>query len=170
MTNPAALQGGWHAPAFTQALAHLAELSHHPALMDDPLRLVAQMMLALADTWLANPESGRQGGELLLRLARDGAQQSLMPAHWTLGNSAWSRGELAVAREHLARTVELYDREAGALLSPMLGADPCVMARALLAYVIWLQGYPDRGRAELRVRSRKLRRSGTCQQRLSLTS
>ncbi len=72
-----------------------------------------------------------------------------MPAHWTLANSAWSRGDLPAAREHLMQTLTLYDREAGALLSPMLGADPGVMARSLLAYVMWQQGYPDQARTEI---------------------
>ncbi len=149
MANPAALQGGWRAPVFREALTHLAELIHRPALADDPLRLVAQMMLALSDTWMADPERGLRGGEQLLGLARGGDRQSLMPAHWTLANSAWSRGDLPAAREHLMQTLALYDREAGALLSPMLGADPGVMARSLLAYVMWQQGYPDQAKAEM---------------------
>jgi DNA-binding SARP family transcriptional activator/tetratricopeptide (TPR) repeat protein len=149
MVSPAVLQGGWCAPAFTRALTHLARLSHDPALAEDPLRLVARMMLVLADTWRSDTESGKRGAEQLLRLAHDGNRQLRMPAHWTLGNSAWSRGDLPAAREHLSRAVELYDPEASLLLSPILGSDPGVMARSLLAYVMFQQGYADAGQAEM---------------------
>ena len=77
MANPAALQGGWRAPVFSEALTHLAELIDHPELADDPVRLVAQMMLALSNTWMADPERGWRGGEQLLSLARQGDRQSL---------------------------------------------------------------------------------------------
>jgi adenylate cyclase len=149
MVTPALLQGGWQAPTFTRALERLSDLSQHPDLQGDPQRLVALTMLAMMNTWSADPERGRRVGEQLLGLARDDDLQSLLLAHWVLGHCHSWQGQLVAAREHLDQALALLDPEAGRPLGPALGADPGVMGRVMLGFVLWMLGYADQGRASL---------------------
>jgi DNA-binding SARP family transcriptional activator len=147
LVNPAMLGRGWQAPAYARALERLSDLTQHPDLQDDPQRLVALTVLAFAVTWSADPERGGRVGEQLLGLVQGDDRQSLMLAHWVLGNSYWSRGQLVAAREHLGQALALDDPEAGCPLSPLLGADPTVIGHTLLGLTLWLLGYPRQGRA-----------------------
>jgi len=149
MVTPALLQGGWRAPTFTRALERLSDLSQHPDLQGDPQRLVALTLLAMMNTWSADPERGRRVGEQFLGLAHDDDLQSLLLAHWVLGHSHFGQGQLVAAREHLDQALALLDPEAGRPLGPTLGADPGVMGRVMLGFVLWVLGYADQGRASL---------------------
>jgi len=149
MVNPVLLRDSWQAPALVRALEHLAELTQHPDLEDDPQRLAALSLLALTITWSADLERGQQVGEQLLDLAHNqncGDRQSLRLAHWALGHSAWMLGRLVAAREHLEQALALYDPDAGLPTSPVMGADPSVMDHTTLGVVQWLLGYADQGR------------------------
>jgi DNA-binding SARP family transcriptional activator/tetratricopeptide (TPR) repeat protein len=147
---PVALRRGWRAPASTRALERLSDLTQHPDLQGDPQRLTALMVLAQVTSWSADPERGRRLGEQLLDLAQDGDRQSLMLAHWVLGLSHWLSGQLVAAHAHLGQVLDLYDPEAGRPLSPVMGADPGVTVHTVLGLTLWLLGYPDRGRDNLR--------------------
>jgi tetratricopeptide (TPR) repeat protein len=160
LVNPAVLQQGFQSPTVKGALARLFELTQHPDLQDDPQRFTALVVLAHASTMSADPGRGQRVGEQLLELAptaasegpgqvQDGERQSLMLAHWVLGHSHWLQGQLVAAREHLGQALALYDPETGQPLRLLLGADPDVMGRAVLGFVLWLLGCPDQGRAAL---------------------
>jgi tetratricopeptide (TPR) repeat protein len=150
LVNPTLLRQGWRAPAYRRALERLSGLAQHPALHDDPQRLAALTVLAVLTNWSADPERGRRVGEQLLGLAHDGDRQSLMLAHWVLGQSHWLQGQLLAAREHLEQALALHDPDAGHPLSPVFGADPGVMGCSVRGNVLWLLGYPDQSRASLR--------------------
>jgi tetratricopeptide (TPR) repeat protein len=150
MGTPALLQRGWQAPDHTRALQRLSDLLQHPDLRDDPQRLTALSVLALSASWSADPERGKSVGEQLLDLAQEGDLQTLLLGHWAMGFSYWLQGQPIPAREHLERTVALYDLEANRPLSGFLVGDLGVMARAMLGAVLWQLGYPDQGRAGLR--------------------
>jgi adenylate cyclase len=156
LVNPTLLRQGWRAPAYRRALERLSELAQHPALKDDPHRLAALTVLAVLTNWSADPERARQLGEQLLNLhrasgqAHEGDRQSLMLAHWVLGQSHWLQGQLVAALEHLEQALALHDPDAGHPLNPVLGADPRVMGSSVRGYVLWMLGYPDQGRACLR--------------------
>jgi DNA-binding SARP family transcriptional activator len=147
LVNPAMLRRGWRAPAYTQALDRLSDLTQHPELQGDPHCLAALSVLALLTTWSANPERGRRVGEQLLGLAERGDPQFLMLAHWVLGHSHWLQGQLVAAREHVEQALALHDPEGGRPLSPLFETDPTVIGRSLLGFTLWELGCPDQGRA-----------------------
>jgi DNA-binding SARP family transcriptional activator/tetratricopeptide (TPR) repeat protein len=150
LVMPALLGRGREAPATTQALERLSDLTQHPDLQDDPQRLAALTMLAHGANWSADPERGRRVGEQLLGLVHDGDRQSLMLAHWVLAHSHWWQGQLLTAREHLEEALVLYDPEASRPLCPLLAGDPGVIGHTMLGFMLWLLGYPDKGRARSR--------------------
>ncbi len=157
LVNPAVLQQGFQSPSVKRALARLFELAQHPALQDDPQRLTALSLLALASSWSADPERGQRVGEQLLALtpsagpgsAQDGDRQFLMLAHWVLGHSYLVRGQLLAAREHLDQALALHDPEASHPLGLVFPGEPSVMGRAVLGIVLWLLGYPEQGRGNI---------------------
>jgi hypothetical protein len=66
-----------------------------------------------------------------------------------LGHSHWLQGQIVAGWEHLEQTLALHDPEAGRPLSPLLQADPSVIGQAQQGLVLWLLGYPGRGRGSL---------------------
>jgi tetratricopeptide (TPR) repeat protein len=157
LVNPLVLQRGFQAPNLKRALARLFELTQHPDLKDDPQRLTALVLLALASSWSADPERGQRVGEQLLALApsadsgqaQDGGQPFLMLAHWVLGHSHLLQGQLVAAREHLGQALALHDPEAGPPVGLSFPEEPGVIGRVELSYALWLLGYPDQGRSNL---------------------
>jgi predicted ATPase/DNA-binding winged helix-turn-helix (wHTH) protein len=88
--------------------------------------------------------AARALGEQLLSLAQtQGDPTRLVEAHAALGQTLCIQGELAPAREHLRQVVALYEPERHDALSLHLGYDPGVYARAVEAWVLWLQGYAE---------------------------
>jgi DNA-binding SARP family transcriptional activator len=146
LVNPAVLQQGFQSPTVKRALARLFELGQHPDLQDDPQRLTALVLLALASSWSADPERGQRVGEQLLDLAQDGDPEFLMLAHWVLGHSHFVRGQFLPAREHLSQALALYDPEASRSLGLLFPGEPGVIGRAVLGLVLWLLGHPHQGR------------------------
>jgi predicted ATPase len=86
----------------------------------------------------------RQIGEQLLSLAQ-GAQDAtfLTRAHSSLGVALLSLGELAPARAHLEQEIMLYDPEQGGSHAFLYVQDAQVVCLALVAWALWLLGYPD---------------------------
>jgi tetratricopeptide (TPR) repeat protein len=157
LVNPAVLQRGFQSPGLQRTLARLFELAQHPDLQDDPQRLTALVLLALANSWSAHPERGQRVGEQLLELvpsassgqAQESDRQSLMLAHWVLGQSHFVRGQLVSAREHLGQALALHDLEASRPLDLLFPGEPGVAGCAVLGTVLWLMGYPDQGQGNL---------------------
>ena len=155
ISTPVMMQQGVQAPAYRQALERLADLVQHPGLQDDPQRLAALSVLALSAGWSADPVRTGHVGQQLLDLAPTVAsgqaqisdQQTRLLGHWALGLSAWLRGQLVPAREHLCQALVLYDADANRPLDGLVAMDPGVMARAMLGAVQWQLGYPDQARA-----------------------
>jgi predicted ATPase len=67
----------------------------------------------------------------------------LLVAHRTLGMSLYFMGEVVQAREHLGRSVALYDPQQHRALAFAYGQDPRVAALVYDAYTLWILGYPD---------------------------
>src|SRR5262249_32756773 len=71
----------------------------------------------------------RDQAEQFLHLAqRQGDAAPLLVAHRTLGMSLYFMGEMAQAREHLVRSVALYDTQQHRTLAFAYGQDPGVAA------------------------------------------
>jgi predicted ATPase len=95
---------------------------------------------------LARAEHQRAGelAQDLLRLARDARDATyLLYAHADMGVTAFWRGELLQAREHLEEAISRYDlqelRSRGFLYSY---TDPGVWALGYLGWTLWPLGYP----------------------------
>jgi len=73
---------------------------------------------------------------------RSGDSAILPVAHWMLGYSLHHRGNQTEARRHLERACELSDRTPSGYGGWFL-YDQDIVARAMLACVVWLQGSPD---------------------------
>jgi class 3 adenylate cyclase/predicted ATPase len=96
---------------------------------------------------LARAELER-AGELvqdLLRLAREtGESAHLLWAHAAMGETAFWRGELLQAREHLEEAIARYDpKEPQSRGFPFYQIDPGVGARVNLGSTLWQLGYPE---------------------------
>jgi DNA-binding SARP family transcriptional activator/tetratricopeptide (TPR) repeat protein len=110
---------------------------------------------ALANTSNARGEYRRalELGEQLLALAgRSGESWLLALAHFMLGATLFSSGvSLARSREQLEKAILFYEREPDpdrrAFLTSVNTFDVGVNARAWLANVLWILGYPDQAAA-----------------------
>jgi class 3 adenylate cyclase/predicted ATPase len=67
----------------------------------------------------------------------------LQEAHLMLGSTLVYLGEPAAAREHLERSMALYDPQHSRSLTFIYGTDPRVVCVARLAWALWLLGHPD---------------------------
>jgi predicted ATPase len=67
----------------------------------------------------------------------------LQEAHLMLGSTLVYLGEPAAAREHLERSMALYDPQHSRSLTFIYGTDPRVVCLARLAWALWLLGHPD---------------------------
>ena len=104
-----------------------------------------QLFTALAGMWQyylvrAEYRTARELAERLLGLAEDVGSPALrVQAHRALGEAFQNLGELAAAREHLAKGSALYESQQH---RSQTFADPGVFCLALGAWVLWLMGYP----------------------------
>jgi predicted ATPase len=108
-----------------------------------------QLFLVLYGLWGHNLTRGD------LRMARDLAEQSLtvaettgqpallMEAHRMMDESAFHRGELVKAREHLEQTLALYDPKQHRAHAYVYGQDPGVATLSHGSWILWHLGYPD---------------------------
>lgn len=86
--------------------------------------------------------------EKLLQLAeRDQDPLLLQKAHYAMGNSLLWTGQLGEARRHQERGIALYQPAHHATMVRELGENICVSTGSQLAWVLWLQGFPDQARA-----------------------
>ena len=67
-----------------------------------------------------------------------------LEAHFAVGLSAFYRGDLLSARDHLEQAISAYDPERHkGLASTYGGLDPGVCCSEYVAWTLWLLGYPD---------------------------
>jgi predicted ATPase len=90
-----------------------------------------------------------QEGSLLLSLARQAGNTGYMVAsHGVLGVAATYLARYEVAHEHLTQTLALYDPHKLGHLSRQLGDNAAAVATCYLAWILWLQGYPEQAIAK----------------------
>ena len=89
--------------------------------------------------------TARELGEQCLSLAqRLGDPALLLEAHYALGASRFSLGELSQAQAHFEQGIALYDPQQHRSLAFHYGnLDPGVICRAYAGVTLWWLGYPD---------------------------
>ena len=142
--TPFSMARGFWCPERIHALEHAHRISQHPALGDSPERLEVLAAMAYFALWSAQPERTLEFGEQVLRLAeRNQDQQHVLLAHSLLGCALTLRVELAMARDHLDKALDGYDRRSCRQPNMVLGIHVDVMSLGLQATASWLLGYPD---------------------------
>jgi class 3 adenylate cyclase/predicted ATPase len=68
----------------------------------------------------------------------------LLEAHRMFGVTSCWLGEPVAARMHLEQGIALYDAQQGRLRAFSSGMDPGVVCLSVVAWVLWMLGYPDR--------------------------
>ncbi|ETW95109.1 MAG: hypothetical protein ETSY1_32020 [Candidatus Entotheonella factor] len=113
----------------------------------------AQLFPVLRGLWVclevrADLQTARTLGEQLLEHAQRGPDPALLvEAHRALGNTFFWLGELDTARDHLERSIALYDAKQHHALAFLYGTDPGVVCCAYAAWVYWLLGFPEQALA-----------------------
>ena len=83
-----------------------------------------------------------------LVLAEDSGETALLlEGNRMVGETAFHRGELAAAREHLARSRALYDPQQHRGHATLYGQDPGVALLSHGSWALWHLGYPDQALA-----------------------
>jgi class 3 adenylate cyclase/tetratricopeptide (TPR) repeat protein len=96
-------------------------------------------------TALGELQAARELGEQMLQLAQGAADTELIvEANYALSVPLHFLGEFVSARAHLEQSIELYDPDRHRDHAVRYGQDPGVVARALLGWLLWELGYPDR--------------------------
>lgn len=82
--------------------------------------------------------------EKMLQLAQqDQDPLHLQKAHYAMGNSLLWAGQLSQARCHQEQGMALYQTAHHDIMVRELGENICVSTGSQLAWVLWLQGFPD---------------------------
>jgi predicted ATPase len=93
---------------------------------------------------LAELHKTRAVAEQMLRLTQSPPDPFLrVAAHHVLGSTYWNLAELGPAREQFEQGIALYHRQNHQAYVRLCGQDEGVACLALLAYLLWLLGYPD---------------------------
>jgi predicted ATPase/DNA-binding winged helix-turn-helix (wHTH) protein len=89
-------------------------------------------------------QTARAHAETFLRLARRQDDATLLlQAHRILASIWLFLGRFAPAREHVERSLALYDREHRRAPTFLYAQDPGVSCLSYMALLLWCQGYPD---------------------------
>jgi predicted ATPase len=130
---------GFAAPDVAQCYTRAWELSRHVAES-------AQLFPVLWGLWAfyetrAEYQRALVLGEQCLTLARSLRNTALLlEAHASVGITVLWRGELALAQEHVAQGLTLYNPQQHRDLAVRYGFDPGVFCLSLAAAVLWLRG------------------------------
>jgi DNA-binding SARP family transcriptional activator len=90
--------------------------------------------------------------EKLMHIAqRSGKPVHLIAAHYAHGNNLFWLGRHREARAHLETVLSAFPEITSERLIAELGEDTRVSCRSFLAWVEWLQGYPDRARRQIEI-------------------
>ena len=99
----------------------------------------------------AEHKAAQEIAEELLRSAkREGDAAGLMVGHRAAGISSLWQGDLIEAREHLERTLALYDPERHRPLASVYVYDPRLAGLVGLAFALFQLGYPEQAVARCR--------------------
>ncbi len=94
------------------------------------------------------PKAREVGEELLALCAQSDDQVARTQAHYAHGVTLYNLAALDAAQPHLEQALALYEPETHAThVSVYGGYDPGVGCRCWLAWMQWLQGFPDRALA-----------------------
>jgi predicted ATPase len=113
------------------------------------VREPAQLFRALFGLWQLHhvraefTASGALADQLLSLAHRTNDTDLFIEAHGATGVGLFQRGEFAVARTHLERSVALYEPERHHAHTLTYGQNPWVASQGYLAETLWFQGYPD---------------------------
>jgi predicted ATPase len=133
---------GWSDPGVGEAYARSLELCQR---VGDSSQL-SQVLFGLWAFYVEVPQfqTAQELGEQLLSLAQKTHDQPLLTeAHFTLGFTLFFHGELALARDHLQQGIAPRASQQGGSRAVLYGFDPGVPCRSVMAYTLWLMGYPD---------------------------
>jgi class 3 adenylate cyclase/predicted ATPase len=133
---------GYGAPEVEDAYTRARELSR--GIGETP-----QLFPVLRGLWncyllRARLQTAYELGEQLLILAQKQQDPALLVgAYRVLGSTLCFQGELARAQKYVEQGIALYDQEQHSSLAFLYGADPGVVCRLYLAWLLWFRGYPD---------------------------
>jgi predicted ATPase len=92
----------------------------------------------------AEHKMAKKLGEQILALARSLQDPALLlVAHYVLGITLISLGELVAARQHTEQGIALYDPRQHRSLAFLYGEDLGVGCLSFSAWILWIFGYPD---------------------------
>ncbi|HEV8716675.1 MAG TPA: hypothetical protein VGX03_28140 [Candidatus Binatia bacterium] len=138
---------GYAAPEVGRAYARARELCQQ--LMEAPELFL--VLPGLFTFYVVREElpTARELAEQCLTLAQRVQEPAfLIDAHQAVGVTAFHRGDLVTAREHLEQSLALYDSRWHS--SSGFAHDPGVSGRYYEAYGLWLLGYPDQALRSIR--------------------
>lgn len=133
---------GYAAPAVKQAYTRAQALC-------EKMGATAQLFPVLYGLWAfyhvrAEHQAARELGESWLRLAeRQSDPTPRLTGHRVLGVSLLHLGQPLAARPHLEQCLALYNPAQHQALAFEYGHDPGVAGGVLLAWTLWLLGYPE---------------------------
>jgi predicted ATPase len=142
---PLAGAKGHAAPELGKAYARAQELSEQ---VGEP----GQVFLVLYGLWgysfvRGDMKTAREFAVQCLTLAEKTQERALlMEGHRLLDETAFHRGEFVAARQHLERTLSLYDPQLHRAHATVYGQDPGVASLSHGAWILWHLGYPDQAR------------------------
>jgi DNA-binding SARP family transcriptional activator/predicted ATPase len=133
---------GYQDPGLDRLYARARELCQK--IGDAPQLLPVLGALVIVYGNRGEPREAREIAEQHVAVAeRLGDPTSLAPAHYGLGWSLLFLGEFLQARSHLEQVCATYDPRQHSSQPFLYGYAPGVAARASLAWVLWLLGYPE---------------------------
>lgn len=139
---------GYGAPEVEEAYTRARELSRG---IGETPRLFP-VLRGLWNCYLlrARLQTAYELGEQLLTLAQKQQDSALLVGTYrVLGSTLFFQGELASAQKYVEQGIALYDREQHSSLAFLYGADPGVVCRLYLGWLLWFRGYPDQALTEI---------------------
>src|SRR6185369_17292131 len=113
-------------------------------------RETPRLFTVLCGLWVFNLTRGdlRSAQELAKELPAlaEKAQDPglLVEGHYAYGTTLFWAGDFAPARHHFEQGIHLYDPQIHRSHAFVYGHDPGVYSTSILAFALWLLGYPDR--------------------------
>jgi class 3 adenylate cyclase/predicted ATPase len=133
---------GWAAAEVERAFTRARELS---AQLDDPPEFFAVLSGLFSMYYLRGALfTAHELAEQMLRRAQTADDQTLpMYAHVAMGDVSYQMGKLLLGKQHLEKTMSLYDPARHRMLAFRFGVDAGVNSLSYMACLLWLLGYPD---------------------------
>jgi predicted ATPase/class 3 adenylate cyclase/DNA-binding winged helix-turn-helix (wHTH) protein len=139
---------GHTAPEVEYTYTRAYELSQHMG--NDPQRFAVLVSLWRFYLNRAQLQTARGLAEQCLALAQYGQDPvQLQDAHRMLGSIAFFQGEPVSAQMHLEQGLILYDAQQGHARAFRGGMDPGVACLSVMAWALWMLGYPDHALAKI---------------------